>query len=148
MYYQPYSFNHEGSEYRPHTHLMDDVTKALNEEFQAIQYYTRLAELAPNAQFRQSILEIRQDEIKHFHWFTKSYKELFGHFAPLTLGVKLPVSFQKGVHDSIKDEQEAVPFYKSIASKISNPQIRQRFIRAANDEGRHAQIFSQISHSL
>ena len=35
--------------------LLTDINKAVNDEFSAIHYYTRLAELAPNNQFQQAI---------------------------------------------------------------------------------------------
>lgn len=154
MYYQPYSYDPNGIDYRQQMQqiqaqpVLKDVAKAVNDEFQAIQFYTRLAELAPNSQIRQAILSIRQDEIKHFHWFSRDYVELSGKYPPIKLGVQLPGSFQGGVRESIKDEQETVPFYRRIASQISRPQIQQHFMRAAEDEQRHAQIFSQIAASF
>jgi rubrerythrin len=147
MYYQPY-FNSGEYEYRQQRQLLKDISKALNEEFQAIQYYTRLAELAPNKQARQAILGIRQDEIKHFYWFSKGYLDLAGKYPSLTLGASLPSSYKRGVRDSIKDEQETVPFYQRIASLITDQQLKERFLKAAEDEHRHAQIFSQLAASF
>ena len=60
--------------------LLRDINKAVSDEFSAIHYYTRLAELAPNNQFQQAILGIRQDEIKHFDWFSKAYYDLSGSY--------------------------------------------------------------------
>ncbi len=145
MYEQPFSFGYNAYESRPFHQVLGEISKAVNDEFQAIHYYTRLAELAPNNQFRQMILGIRQDEIKHFHWFSRAYHELTSKYPPITLGVQLPGSFKRGVRDSIKDEQETVPFYHKIASQVQNQRISQRFLRAAADEQRHAQIFSQMA---
>ncbi|WML43175.1 ferritin-like domain-containing protein [Neobacillus sp. PS3-40] len=144
MYYQPY-FDQEGFEYRQNRQLLKQISKAMNDEFQAVQYYTRLAELAPNKQTRQAILGIRQDEIKHFHWFAKGYLDLSGKYPPLTLGVALPSSFKRGVRDSLKDEQETVPFYRNLASQITDQQFKERILKAADDEHQHAQIFSQLA---
>lgn len=150
MYYQPFFYNQEGFNYRQQQkQLLKDISKAINDEFQAIQYYTRLAELAPNKQIRQSILGIRQDEIKHFHWFTKGYLDLSSvKYPPITLAVSLPSSFKKGVRDSLKDEQETVPFYHKLASRIYDQKLKERFLKAAEDEERHAKIFSQIAGSF
>ena len=148
--YQPY-FNQEDFEQRlqrQQRQLLKDISKAINDEFQAIQYYTRLAELAPNKQVRQAILGIRQDEIKHFHWFAKGYLDLSGKYPPITLGAALPSSFKRGVRDSLKDEQETVPFYRTLASQITDQQLNERFLKAAEDEHRHAQIFSQLASSF
>lgn len=148
MYNQPYSFGSNEQEQRPHQQVTKEIAKAINDEFQAIQYYTRLAELAPNKQFRQAVLAIRQDEIKHFHWFSRAYLELSGKYPPLVLGVELPGSFKPGVRESMRDEQETAVFYRGLASQISNQKISQRFLRASNDEQRHAQIFSQIASTF
>jgi rubrerythrin len=147
MYYQPY-FNPGEYEYRQQRQLLKDIAKALNDEFQAIHYYTRLAELAPNKQTRQAILGVRQDEIKHFHWFSKGYLDVSGKYPPITLGVTLPSSYKRGVRDSIKDEQETVPFYQRLSSQIADKQLKERFLKAAEDEHRHAQIFSQLATSF
>ncbi|MDP4083632.1 MAG: ferritin-like domain-containing protein [Bacillota bacterium] len=150
MYYLPYFYNQGGfDDYRQQQKkLLKDISKAVNDEFQAIQYYTRLAELAPNKQYRQTILAIRQDEIKHFHWFSKGYVDMSGKYPPIELGVALPSSFKRGVRESIKDEQETVPFYRNLAAQIADQQLKERFQMAADDEERHAQIFSQISSSI
>ncbi|XJZ27999.1 ferritin family protein [Bacillota bacterium Lsc_1132] len=148
MYYQPFSYEPNEYEGRQPQKVLREIAKAINDELQAVQYYTRLAELAPNNQFRQAVLAIRQDEIKHLHWFSRVYQELSGKYPPITLGVELPGSFKRGVRDSIKDEQEAAPFYRRIAAQISNQQISQRFLRAANDEQRHAQIFAQMAAGI
>jgi rubrerythrin len=124
--------------------LLRDINKAVNDEFSAIHYYTRLAELAPNNQFQQAILGIRQDEIKHFDWFSKAYYDLSGSYPQISLNIKLPHTFQEGVSESIKDEVETVPFYQSIARRITNARIQSRIVRAASDEQRHGQIFRTI----
>jgi rubrerythrin len=147
MYYQPY-FNPGEYEYRQQRQLLKDIAKALNDEFQAIHYYTRLAELAPNKQAKQAILGIRQDEIKHFSWFSKGYLDLSGKYPPITLGATLPSTYKRGVRDSIKDEQETVPFYQRLSSQIADQQLKERFLKAAEDEHRHAQIFSQLATSF
>jgi rubrerythrin len=147
MYYQPYYNQGDFDQRQQQKQLLKEITKAVNDEFQAIHYYTRLAEIAPNKQARQAILGIRQDEIKHFHWFAKGYLDISRKYPRITLGVSLPSSYKRGVRVSIKDEQETVPFYQSLASKIHDQQLKERFSKAAEDEYRHAQIFSQLAAS-
>lgn len=144
MNYQPYSFQPEEMLYRQQQ-LLKDIEKAVNDEFQAVQFYTRLAELAPHQNDRTTILAVRQDEIKHFYRFSNDYFELSGQYPQISLQVPLPGNYRSGVQESIKEEQDTVPFYQSIASQITNPRIKGHFLRAANDEQRHAQIFSQIA---
>ena len=148
MYYDNQYGNHSASIFRENQKPIQEINKAINDEFNAIHYYTRLAELAPNEQFRQGILGVRQDEIRHFSGFSRSYFELTGHFPNISLNVDLPASFKKGIHHSIKDEKGTVPFYKEIASKITNPKIQNRFLRAAADEQRHYELFSNVKSYL
>jgi rubrerythrin len=148
MYYgYPYS-KYPETGFRESEKLLNDVNKAINDEFDAIHYYTHLAELAPNKQFREKILGIRQDEIRHFAGFSRSYVEMTGKFPVLSLKVNLPHSFKQGIFESIKDEKKTVPFYKEIASKITFPQIQNRFLREAADEQRHYQLLSEIKSYL
>ena len=58
--------------YRQNDKLIRDIEKAINGEFSAINCYAKLANMAPNTAERNQILEIRNDEIKHFHQFVRS----------------------------------------------------------------------------
>ncbi|WP_258178023.1 ferritin-like domain-containing protein, partial [Bacillus paranthracis] len=57
--------------YRQNDKLIRDIEKAINGEFSAINCYAKLANMAPNTAERNQILEIRNDEIKHFHQFVQ-----------------------------------------------------------------------------
>ena len=58
--------------------LISNIEKAINGEYSAIHCYTKLAELAPSKGVRKQILEIRQDEVKHFQQFVQIYGSLTG----------------------------------------------------------------------
>lgn len=72
-----YNWNYYDS-YRQNDKLIRDIEKAINGEFSAISCYAKLANMAPNAAERNQILEIRNDEIKHFHHFVQIYTNLTG----------------------------------------------------------------------
>lgn len=143
MYYQPEEYH-----YRQQGQLLNDIEKAVNDEFQAVQYYTTLAELVPNPNARTAILAIRQDEIKHFYRFSNAYFQLSRRYPHLLLKVELPSNFNSGVRNSIQEEQATVPFYQRIASQLTNQRIREQVLQAANDEQRHAQIFTQMAAAM
>lgn len=42
-----------------------DLVKAINGEYNAIRFYEHLAQLAPNEDVKNRILEIRKDEMRH-----------------------------------------------------------------------------------
>ncbi|HWI47190.1 MAG TPA: ferritin-like domain-containing protein, partial [Rummeliibacillus sp.] len=46
--------------------VLNDLKKAMDGEHDAICYYEVLANLAPNPKIKKQILEIREDEIRHY----------------------------------------------------------------------------------
>ncbi|MCA1053938.1 ferritin-like domain-containing protein [Rossellomorea aquimaris] len=141
----PYESNHEFQRQIDPT-LRRDIQKAINDQFKAISWYTQLAELAPDQNAKQAILGIRQDEIRHFNAFSQSYLNLTNRYPRLNLVNQkdLPVNYRQGVRESIKDERETVPFYLSIANRLTDPRAKRRFTRAAYDEQRHAEILRNL----
>jgi rubrerythrin len=126
-----------------------DIQKAINDEYTAIQYYTRLAQLAPIDKAKEEILGIRQDEIRHFYQFTKSFYQLSGKYPKLNIfNQQFPNSYRQGLRESIRDETETAPFYFSIASRTNDLRIKRRFTQAAFDEQRHAQILQRLLEEL
>jgi rubrerythrin len=123
--------------------LIKDIMKAINGEYHAIHYYTRLAELAPNLEDRQTILDIRQDEMEHYNWFTTLYTQLTGKKPQVTQG-PLPSTFEEGIKFAIRDELETVHFYQETAFKTNDRRIRMLFMRASFEEQRHASWFQYM----
>ena len=56
---------------RQSNRLIRDLEKAINGEYSAIECYTKLANLAGKQTEREQILEIRQDEVKHYQQFVQ-----------------------------------------------------------------------------
>jgi rubrerythrin len=56
--------------------LISDISKAINGEYSAIHCYKQLANQVPNAEIKEQILEIRDDEIRHYHAFSQIYTYL------------------------------------------------------------------------
>ncbi len=117
--------------------LIRNIERAINGEYQAIQYYRRLAELAPNQEARQTILSIRQDEIRHYNSFTRIYTQLTGSRPRVQQG-SLPRTYREGLRQGIQDELEASRFYREISAMSNVPRITNRFFRASHDEFRHS----------
>lgn len=133
MYYQdPYNREQE---------LIKDVEKAINGEYSAIQCYERLAGMTKDSKERNRILEIRQDEIKHFTAFSGIYEALTGTKpTPQIIGF-CPTKYLAGLEASIIDEQETVDDYLNIAQTAENRMIKKAFRDAATDEQNHAVWF-------
>lgn len=134
MYYQDPAYNREQE-------LIKDLEKAINGEYSAIQCYERLAGMAKDVKERNQILEIRQDEIKHFNAFTGIYEAITGMKpTPQIIGF-CPTKYLAGLEASIIDEQETVDDYLVIAQTTENRMIKKVFRDAAADEQNHAVWF-------
>jgi rubrerythrin len=121
--------------------LISNIEKAINGEYSAIHCYTKLAELAPSEGVRKQILEIRQDEVKHFQQFVQIYGNLTGRQPEPKVSEKCPNTYLNGVEFALKDEQQTVDFYLEISDEATNQFVKEAFQRAAADEQNHAVWF-------
>ncbi|RXT03912.1 ferritin-like domain-containing protein [Ammoniphilus sp. CFH 90114] len=121
--------------------LADDIAKAINGEYSAIICYELLAKLAPNNEARNRILEIRNDEIKHYKAFSQIYVTLTGRQHTPQIIEECKSEYKEGLRASFKDEQMTTDFYLDIAGKSNEPYIKETFKRAASDEQNHAVWF-------
>ena len=127
--------------YRQNEKLIKDLSKAINGEYSAVQCYTKLAEMAPNAEQRERINEIINDEKKHLQKFSQIYTSLTGKQAKPKLSEACSDAYNEGLKFSLKDEQETVDFYYDIADEATDLVIKEVFKRAAADEQNHAVWF-------
>ena len=107
----------------------------------AIHCYEKLAKQTSNADIKNRILEIRNDEIRHYHMFSQIYVTLTGKQPSPQLTEPCPDNFKSGLLASFKDEQETVDFYHQVARKTDNPMIKEAFTQASADEQNHAVWF-------
>jgi rubrerythrin len=142
MYSNMYSYlNNYNLVYRQNEKLVSDIEKAINGEYSAINCYSKLANLASKENERKQILEIRQDEIKHFQQFGQIYVSLTGRQPQPKVIEECPNVYLIGLEFALQDEQKTVDFYLDIAEEASNQYIKEVFRRAAADEQNHAVWF-------
>ena len=120
---------------------INDIEKAISGEYNAIQCYQKLANLAHSSKEREQILEIQRDEMKHYKLFTQIFVQLTGKNPRIQLKEECPNTYKAGLEYAIKDEQETVDFYHDISDKATDPMIKQAFTRVAADEQNHAVWF-------
>ncbi|CAG7646052.1 hypothetical protein PAESOLCIP111_05088 [Paenibacillus solanacearum] len=121
--------------------LIRQIEKAIDGEYTAILCYEHMAKLAPDEKQRDRILEIRKDEIRHFHTFSHLYVTLTGNHPKPQMTEKCPDTYREAVQSAFKDEQETVDFYLEISDSARDPYIKEAFRRAAADEQNHAVWF-------
>ena len=137
-YVQPY---HPAYPARQNNRLIKDLEKAVNGEHSAVVCYQKIAQKAPDAETKQQILEIRQDEIRHFNAFLAFYTSLTGRKPDISITESCPEQYWNALESALKDEQETVDFYLDIADYVKDRAIRDAFKRAAADEQNHAVWF-------
>ncbi|MEJ9227991.1 ferritin-like domain-containing protein [Peribacillus butanolivorans] len=126
---------------RQQNKLVRQLEKAINGEYSAIQCYEKLAELAPDEKQRKRIMEIREDEVKHFQRFSQIYTSLTGVQPQPKVTEPCPDSYRDGLEFAFQDEQETVDFYREVADGVADRSVVKAFNRAAADEQNHAVWF-------
>lgn len=121
--------------------LIQEIVQAINGEYSAIACYAELIKMAPTAEEKKRITEIRQDEIRHFRLFSDIYKKLTNRKPVPRITEKCPKEYNAGLIAAFYDEQETVDFYLDIADHARDPFIKEVFRRAAADEQNHAVYF-------
>ncbi len=121
--------------------ILNDLQKAMDGEHGAICCYEVLANQAPNPKIKKRILEIREDEIRHYQMFSHIYFCLTGQYYQPKNPAPCPKTFREGINHAFHDEQETVDFYHGMARKIQDPWISHAFSDAASDEQNHAVWF-------
>ncbi|CAM4518284.1 ferritin-like domain-containing protein [Paenibacillus macerans] len=121
--------------------LIPDIVRAINGEYNAIICYEQLAGMAPNEEIKRRIMEIRQDEIRHYHSFLQLYASLTGTQATPRQTERCPADYRSGVIGAFLDEQKTVDQYLEIADKAHDPYIKELFKRTVSDEQNHAVWF-------
>ena len=126
---------------QPMNDLVKQTQMAINGEYSAIQCYEKLARLAPTDEERQQILEIREDEIKHFKQLVLLYTGITGRDPKPKQTEPCEDDYLRGLEAALKDEQHTVDFYLSVADGTINLAAKKLFNRAAKDEQQHAVWF-------
>ncbi|WP_185973916.1 ferritin-like domain-containing protein [Brevibacillus sp. LEMMJ03] len=118
--------------------LVQDLQKATQGEYEAIEFYKALSRLAPPDHIRY-IEQIGRDErSEHIVNFTKYYRQLTHREPVLRPVTTLPTDYVAGVKKAIDDEQEAADFYQKVYLRSRDPYVRGLFFEAMTDEMRHA----------
>lgn len=141
MYQNYYFYNNNPYNYNRYfrveseTQLVNDIERAINGEYSAIACYQQLAKMAPTQAERNQILEIREDEMRHFKAFSGIYTTLTGKQPTPEIIEECPDTYKGGLEASFKDEQETVDFYLDIADSTQAIVIKETFRRAAAVQG-------------
>jgi len=129
---------------------MNDILDfAMNEEQQAVDFYTNLANQAKTDDMRQIFEEFAQEEIGHKAKLTKIKEESAFEMpdeavADLKIGDYLvnvkassEMSYQDALIVAMKKEKSAFKLYLALAERATTPAMKQLFAGLAQEESKH-----------
>src|SRR5690242_6481033 len=120
----------------------ENLLKAIQSEYEAIEYYRKLHQMTPDHQNAELIHGIYNDEVKHYTNFSHLYFQMTNN-KPTVRDVVISIpNFVEGVKKAILDELTAYEFYRDIYLGARNDTIRNTFFEAFTDENEHASKFN------
>jgi len=140
-------FNGSPNQYTPMYNedgLLLTLLNAMKGEASAVDFYSRLAELAPNSKDQNDILKIAEDERMHLQSFVNLYYSLTNRHPQYEVERVAFNTFEEGLNEAFEDELKDYETYRNQYLKSKNQTIRDIFLRAFTDEMKHATRFSAI----
>lgn len=129
--------------YKNSDQFLRDLLQAASGEAQAIDFYTRVLQIAPTQTARRDFQHALEDEKDHYQLFTQLYASLTGQTAQIP--PYQPVEFQtytEAVDKAIEGELEAYEMYRDMYLSTYDPVARDIMLRGYTDESEHAIRFT------
>mgnify|MGYP005828736121 CR=1 FL=1 len=118
--------------------VVEAILTGIKGEATAIDFYSRLANLAPNQNQKMNILHVLEDEKIHWRQLTDLYINFTGK-QPVYQIKQIPFhSFREGLQKAYKAELKNYEDYRNSYVLTQNSPVRDVFLRACNDETEHA----------
>ncbi len=124
--------------------LTKDLLEAIIGEATAIDFYSRLAKIAPNQKEQNIILHIIEDEKAHLKNFFGLYMMLTGKRPLFQINKVEFNNYREGLKMAFEDELSDYETYRNHYLLTQDPFIRDVFLRAFTDEIKHATRFNFI----
>lgn len=124
--------------------LTQDLLKAIKGEATAIDFYSRLAKLAPNQKQQNEIFHIIEDEKTHLKNFTVLFAMITGTHPVYQVNKVRFNTYREGLQMAFDDELSDYETYRNHYLLTEDPFIRDLFLRAFTDEIKHATRFNSF----
>lgn len=144
-------FNASPNQYSPmyaQDGLFQTLLNAMKGEAAAVDFYSRLATLAPNPKVQAEILKIAEDERQHLQSFVNLFYTLTNRHPQYGVERMAFNTFEEGLLDAFEDELRDYETYRNQYLKTRNQAVRDVFFRAFTDELKHATRLSDIKSLL
>ncbi|UZJ78703.1 ferritin-like domain-containing protein [Fictibacillus sp. KU28468] len=122
--------------------LLNILMSSIIGEATAIDFYTRLANEAPNEYSKNVLLNAAKDEKTHLQLFTRLYTSLTGKQPNYKIRPVKITNFRQSLFEAYEDELSDYEKYRNAYLFTQDPTIRDTFFRPYTDEIKHATRFS------
>jgi rubrerythrin len=128
--------------------LMKHIHQSIVDEATAADFYVRLLKETPDALHRDFVQHAHDDELEHLEAFTKLYTHFTGKKPQYKIKPVKFSNYKAGILKALKDELEAVEFYRNVQLSCTDPLVRDTFYFAMVDELEHSTKFGVLYNSL
>ncbi|MFC4022247.1 cupin domain-containing protein [Oceanobacillus longus] len=152
MYPYPYYVNAPSynSDVRSRNHevhsqtVNDAILSGMKGKASNVDFYSRLAEDAPDLNHKRDILHALEDEKVHLQQFTDLYTSLTGSQPVYEIDKVTFTDYREGLQKAYEAEIENYEEYRNSYILTQNSPVREVFLRACTDEVEHAKRFSSL----
>jgi len=122
---------------------------AMNEEQQAVEFYTSLAQSAKTEDMKQVFMEFAEEEMSHKARLAKiklegSFTVEANHVMDLKIAdymvsvhVRPDLTYQEALIIAMKKEKAAFRLYMALSERAPNAELKNLFISLAQEESKH-----------
>ncbi|RSL30393.1 cupin domain-containing protein [Salibacterium salarium] len=155
MYYvpnmNPYPYYVNAPMYAPivlarnNQHVVESILAGIKGEAEAIDFYRRLADAAPNEEHKNDILRALEDEKVHLQQFTDLYISLTGRQPVYDIDTMTFNTYNEGLQKAYEAELKDYEEYRQSYAYTQHTPFRDVFLKAGTDEIEHAERFHFLS---
>ncbi len=126
------------------TEFLEIIRESFYDELADMQFYSNLANAAPNTEVRQIIMTIVGDEYGHARVFASILGLVPPPLGPIPATAPTLVDFKQGLEAAIQGEIGAVARYSLLARLAPTQLLRLIMLNVAGDEYEHEKIWETI----
>ncbi len=141
-YVNPTPMTRNGQE--NHQQIVNVLLKGIKGKASTVDFYNRLASVAPNQTHQHDLLKVMEDEQRHWWQLINLYTSLTGS-QPAYQIEQVPFhSYQDGLQKGYEAEVAGYDQFRMGCLQTQNPQIYDVLVNACKDEWEHAKRLSVL----
>lgn len=125
--------------------VFEAILVGLEREASAIDFYSRLANVAPNQKNKNDILQVAEDKKVHLQKFKELYITLTGKQPEYQINKVTFQTYRGGLQKAYETEVEAYEEYRNGCLSIQHSLVRDVFLRVLAKEKEHATRFGYLN---